>query len=214
MADERLQQLRRAWEGGDQAVQIRLLRERMRAGELSEDRLRLAGYLGDRLALAALDVERGAPPVADEAEGLVELRGPPGSLDPWAWSLRAWGAEVLARATLAYHAAVGEWLGPFEPFRAPNHAEILACPVDGSWIDPRGCSWCGFGSQEVAAAAESVVGGGDPTAIETLKGQFWLGYWREDDLQNRIRDELVSWALGLRDSVAERVAAREAADSR
>lgn len=46
MADQRLQQLRRAWDEGDLEAQARLLCERMRAGELAEERMRLAALLG------------------------------------------------------------------------------------------------------------------------------------------------------------------------
>ena len=47
MADQRLQRLRRDGETADPDAKVRLLRERMRAGALSEEQVRLAARLGD-----------------------------------------------------------------------------------------------------------------------------------------------------------------------
>lgn len=53
MADEDLRALERAASGGDVDAEARLLQERVRAGELTEERLRLAAWLGREAACSA-----------------------------------------------------------------------------------------------------------------------------------------------------------------
>jgi hypothetical protein len=61
MADARLQQLRRAWDEGDLDAQVRLLRERMRTGELSEERVRVVAVVGWKPACLVLGREADRP---------------------------------------------------------------------------------------------------------------------------------------------------------
>ena len=69
MADARLRELAR-WDQVDLKTQVRLLRERMRAGELSEDRVRLAAWLGDACSVTiAGDEARGPDDFSSWAEG-------------------------------------------------------------------------------------------------------------------------------------------------
>ncbi len=53
MADQRLRDLERDATHGDLQARARLLRERLRVGDLAEERLRLAAYLGDEAARSA-----------------------------------------------------------------------------------------------------------------------------------------------------------------
>lgn len=66
MTDQRLRDLERDAASGDLQTQARLLLERVRVGQLTEERLRLAAYLGDEAARVALDADPAAVPAAIE----------------------------------------------------------------------------------------------------------------------------------------------------
>ena len=224
MADERLQQLRRAWDEGDLEAKVRLLRERMRAGELSEERVRLAAWLGDtaaRLSLSGtvpaapkglLGMVRGLPgfPRTD-AEAFARVQESDG-VTPLFWQV---GARLGIAAARLSRARSGE---P-DPITAAE--EWVLCP-------------CGAHRKAAARATTHVVG----EYSRTLRVEQILahaadlarqprgveGLWRSLDqarreagskaLREALVAELVPWALGLRDPVAERVASRKAADLR
>jgi len=85
MGDQDRRELERALAGGeDLAARVGLLTARVRAGELTPDRLRLAAHLGDPAAREAA----GAPP-------------PPADLYAWLADLRDFGQEAWARTLLA-----------------------------------------------------------------------------------------------------------------
>jgi hypothetical protein len=87
VSDQRLRQLQRRWaETGDPADAARFLLERVRTGELSLERLRLAAYLGDPPAVAALEGE--AP-------------RSPGDLESFVRNLAGWDQAALVRAAIA-----------------------------------------------------------------------------------------------------------------
>jgi hypothetical protein len=71
---------------GDDASRVRLLVERLRTGDLSEERLRLAIYLGDEVARGAL------PAPAPELDP---------DLGHWVRHLWPWGQDVCVRAGIA-----------------------------------------------------------------------------------------------------------------
>lgn len=78
MADERLRALERAWkESGSVADEAAYLRERVRVGDLMQERLELAAYCMHQGARAALGPESAAPPanhgLVEWAEGLPSL---------------------------------------------------------------------------------------------------------------------------------------------
>ena len=77
MADQRLQQLHPAWEEGDLEAQVRLLRERMRAGELREERVRSVAILGDPLAADLLDSSSSTSFASSESAAASESAAPP-----------------------------------------------------------------------------------------------------------------------------------------
>lgn len=87
MGDERLRRLEReAAARGDEASRVRLLIERLRAGDLTEPQLRLAVYVGDEAARGAL------PSPAPELDP---------DLGHWVRHLWPWGQEVCVRAGIA-----------------------------------------------------------------------------------------------------------------
>jgi hypothetical protein len=94
VADERLRTVEREALSGDPAARARLLRERVRVGALTRERLALAASLGDEVArLAAPD------------EPLL-----PGGVASLLDALERWGREPLGRAALsAARAALPRW---------------------------------------------------------------------------------------------------------
>lgn len=111
MSDERLRTLERAASTGDPAARVALLRARVRAGTLSQERLELAAYVGDADARAALG-RCCAKHDALERRGLGMTRHycAEDPLAPWVRGLSRWGAEVRARGvTAAARAALEAW---------------------------------------------------------------------------------------------------------
>lgn len=86
MSDQRLRELERRVAEGDGAAEAPLLAERVRAGTLAPDRLRLAAYLGHPPAREAL---------GDEAPVLRE------DPDSWIRGLADWGPQAWVRAAIA-----------------------------------------------------------------------------------------------------------------
>ena len=207
MADERLQQLRRASDQGNLDAQVRLLRERMRAGELSTDRVRLAASLGNEAAGHAMNEVDDSP--AEIGDWGLEV------LDqPWSW-LRAGVALtrlVLSecdpahrtpdlQAALEYREA-DVALGKPQPVHVSFHGPMTTTgrPLADAWRVHRAVD-CGVSVGERHAAPLR--------RCLRLASQITSPSRAKDAL----RRELVPWALGLRDPVAERVAAREAGGS-
>lgn len=86
MADRQTRQLERLWKcSGAPEEGVIYFRARMRAGDLSPDRLKLAAYLGDEAARRAL--------------GVSEVRIPP-EIQRWVRVLACWGHEALIRTLL------------------------------------------------------------------------------------------------------------------
>lgn len=95
MSDDRLRGLRRGWRASDSLVdEVAYLRGRVRAGQLSRERLELAAYCGHEAAGAIC--WDGCQP--SRLSGL--------ELHDWAWGLHRWGPTVEARAA-ACLAALG-----------------------------------------------------------------------------------------------------------
>jgi hypothetical protein len=84
MADERMRELERAAAGGEVEARSRLLRERVRSGDLDAERLALAAHVGDPAAVLASDAE----------PERLELMG-------WVMALDRWGREACVRAVVA-----------------------------------------------------------------------------------------------------------------
>jgi hypothetical protein len=83
MSDGRLREFERSLAAGaDPEAGARLLAERLRAGTLDRERLRLAAYVGDAAARLLVETE------------------PEPDLRRWAGGLREWGPEPCARAAV------------------------------------------------------------------------------------------------------------------
>jgi hypothetical protein len=84
VSDHRLRDLERRWQAsGSHPDAVALLRERLRTGELSRDRVQLAAYAGDAAACDAVGEGAG-----------------PSSLDDWVVGLGRWGGPGLVRAAI------------------------------------------------------------------------------------------------------------------
>lgn len=106
MKDEDYRERSRQEEAPEERAQV--LRERLRRGELSEERLRYAAYLGDEAARVLV-------PTAPR---------PPAALEPWFEGLRAFGNLAWLRAIAAGVAA--SWAPP-----DPNQTEFVIRDEDG-----------------------------------------------------------------------------------
>jgi len=94
---------RRLARDDDLGTRARLLRERARQGRLDPDRLRLAAWVGDPAALAAVEGETPPDPGADPRAWAAGLAG---------FGPRAWARVVLALArTLRRRLPAGGWTG-------------------------------------------------------------------------------------------------------
>lgn len=203
-ADERLQQLRRACDHGVLEAQGRLLRERMRAGELTEEQVRLAAYCGDPLGNALLGPR--APNVPLDVEERLE------GLADWGRSACVRAGVGIARSGLPSFErdqndpgpvrelieACEQWLCAPSVFAAMEAARTGA-ELGKRWLMTRySLAW-------VPAAAASA-------ASSTLHepGFPYLWFAGDDppsaDIWQSVVDELVPWALGLSDPVAGRMA--------
>ena len=96
MSDERLRQLERRWkESGSVFDEAAYLKERVRVGDLKQEGLSLAAYVGHPAALHAI----GSMPVTGCPVGTKNCpwHHP---VSGWVWGLRTWGEDVLIRAAV------------------------------------------------------------------------------------------------------------------
>ena len=212
MADERLQQLRRAWDEGDLETQARLLSERLRAGELHERRVRLASYLGSEVAAGVLgervpaaqaDLERWAygfqsfERTAAVRAGIVLANLSCEVLEGSRWfgaafTAAAWLERWVVSPTdhLAARARATDWVaelpypGEDDPPESWSHRRAAGCIAQAGSIPSKQR----YG-HALAAAVKAVP---VPHAAVAL---------------DAVRAELIPWALGVHDPVAARVSA-------
>jgi hypothetical protein len=200
----------------------RMLRELVRSGQLSEDRLRLLAYLGDP----------GARQVAEPPEpprGLTALRArlrkgwdglhsvePPWDMDgseDWTVGLAFWGHEVVARAYLAVE--------PLERPEVPPDAdsETLASverdrealALVERWVLNGGPLPSRLNEMVEARQADWEFGAPPPSPLDFVRDldphvmscNVALAFEVPED-RTRVREELAPWILGLHDPVAER----------
>lgn len=216
MTDQRLRDLKRDAARGDLQAQALLLLERVRVGDLAEERLRLAAYLGDeaaRLARSAI----GTAACVDVAD------------------LEAYGREVVERACVAtVRLLVPYWRGAFpQDLRIPSAVERAEHLILGVVRREKAASIEGLGSAEhdaarvlpdglrsgqaLAAVAVDYAFAGvlfGNMGVRVVAGhahralRLWLAV-SEDEAGRRIHDaiaaEVVPWALGVRDPLRERL---------
>ena len=121
MVDTRLRRLERAASQGDVEARARVLCERLRAGDLAEERVRLAAYLGDPGARLLLAERAPELPVIRARAGL-EL-----NQRRWITGLRAYGKEWLVLAAVALaHARFAAWTRWDETDERPRRAVAAA----------------------------------------------------------------------------------------
>lgn len=148
--DERLRQLERRLRGGD-ADAAALLRERLRAGQVTARDLGLAAWLGSRDARAVLN-EASLPAPADEQLGAA-----------WVDGLREWGMTLPLRAALAAASAASfvfaaERPGDLRPSQALARAQRTLDALErgeASQEDLLAMHESAAGSSEAAYAAGS-----------------------------------------------------------
>lgn len=167
MTDTHLRQLERAANQGDVEARARLLCERVRMGDLSEDRVRLAAYLGDPGARLHLGEQAPELPAIRARAGL-EL-----NQRRWVTGLRAYGKEWLVRAAAAVAVSRLEaWSRWDETDDRPRRALAAArawirCPCDAHARAADGAHDAALG------AAQALVAPGDPPpAREGLSRQL------------------------------------------
>lgn len=220
MADEGLRRLERRVRAGDTDALARLLRERVRHGELPVERLRLLHLLDDRLATRALDEE----PLAEMP------------LQDWVRLLEPLGPEVLVRTAVALARAV---LRRDEPYsvRAIRGAEAWVLQQDVERAREAGLAADSIAdrrraiddrlhdSVEAAEAAARVAQFATlPVAPfpPRMDSPYWLrmcaGYagracpGGEAEAREKVRDDLEPWALMRGDPIAARRAGRSGID--
>lgn len=211
MVDTRLRRLERAASQGDVEARARVLCERLRAGDLAEERVRLAAYLGDPGARLLLAERAPELPVIRARAGL-EL-----NQRRWITGLRAYGKEWLVLAAVALaHARFAAWTRWDETDERPRRAVAAAeawvrCPCDAHLADA---------AETVAPAERAVQGLRARTArsayyalraarvvVEPNYRVLGLEYEPAQDaeaLRQALRAELVPWLVGHADPVAAR----------
>jgi hypothetical protein len=200
---------------GDQAGTH--LRQRMRTGELSEHRVRIAAHLGHSEARDTLGL---GPQSSD-------------SLEAWAHELASLGLEALVRSAIAVaHSVLGESCSPGLSRRNLEAAEAWAsCPCDahaaaahatareGNLGLPtgEGVYVPGRGSHDACRIAAELAGSSqDGLVLFDLAPRLSLAIAQArvdssagDQVLSALYTELVPWALGAGDAVEDRVAPRE-----
>lgn len=173
---------------GDSTAEAAALVRRLRAGELDEDRLRVAALVGDPAARLALG--RGAPAIPAHAHGLAR-------------ALQAFGSDVVIRATISAVRAMSAIADPRAGWdlrrarAAIAAAEAwLACPCEAHLDAARDVGQTG---DEVPADAElapawAVIG---PEGTRLFATEVALGCAAselgEETMRQGLRRALVSW---------------------
>ncbi|MCO5170926.1 MAG: hypothetical protein M9894_31745 [Planctomycetes bacterium] len=212
MSDARLREAERRWrESGALADEAAWLRERARAGALTDEALRLAAYVGHAAAAAAL----ASPPLA------------PAYVQAWIYGLQPWGVEACQRAAIAaarralVRVPPGTRRGRYARSALARVERLVTglpplppLPWDPHVLDddpsPRERAAfeaaCAVGEtvHEVARVAQDArafeasarAGGAVIRAVEATD---------EPTVRAAVRDEVAAWALGERDPVLSRV---------
>jgi hypothetical protein len=188
MSDERLRELERRWkETGSVEDEAKYLAERVRVGDLTNERLELAAYCGHQ--------------AAQRVAGSVHEDGNPTDVMEWTDGLRRWGIEPYARAAVAKDRC-------YESLRPLNVSDATRSVVDAfeDWI----LCPCGAHIESlvrligIRKADENIIWS---VSEETLSSEF-LGEAPSQTWKGWICDEIISWALGYRDPVGDRARAR------
>ena len=209
MSDERLRELERRWKETcatqDEAA---YLVERTRSGELDQNRLELAAYLGHAASLVALGDEAPEVLTADD-------------LPPYRLRLDQ------GRSNMGYLEEVGAWWGQEFCIRISRAEAWTLNPTRetsmeiGPLLDSNNnLSWAIRGPHHIANVAKGPPGWKETTyshhlartvlaatriAVSSRKAQRA----EREALLDLTREDLAPWALGYFDPVRDRVAARQ-----
>lgn len=217
MSDQGLRQLERRWRAsGDPADEAAWLLGRLRAGELPAERLELAALLGhEPAARAAQEADRPLPPLLFDLrrrERVPDTRWLIGAL--WERSREAvvrFGAAIGRNrlgggggpdsrpALLAALDAAEAWCRcPCEEHRAP-----AARAGQAVWAAISGQAWRAEGPELLGAAFAAAVTAEATGPDEARFLRHLLAHEAPGDLERASR-EVVVWALGLGDPLADR----------
>jgi len=195
MSDERLRQLERRWRAsGSVHDESGYLLERVRAGDLSRERLELAAYCGHQGARAA---SAGDAPAA------------PQGLGDWGRGLEPWGKEPCVRAALSAGWAQSQAKEySVDAVRALRRALAwIRCPCQRHRALAREAA--GRSSKirsateaALAAAAADAEGAASKASKALARAAKVVG---EGRVRAAAQSDVASWALGNGDPVAQKI---------
>ena len=204
MRDEDLRRLERASaEQGDPLVEARRLLELARRGDLPQERLELAAYVGHAAARVALEGRAVAPP-----EGVAD----------WLKGLERWGREARLRAAIVLTRVLSRTRGRFEEDdagrRVLESAEALF--LEPSAANKQALDRLIEGPEALPGRRASYIVASLLRAEDSFDDNFrdlaegvedqcrGYGSLHERTVRDYVRDDLAPWALGQLDPVATR----------
>lgn len=188
MSDAKNRELERRAAQGDASAEVKLLLQRVRARELTEEQLRLAAYLGHEASWAAL----GRPAKLGSARSQAAYTA------HWVS-----GAQVEHASPIAFR-----WRCAFAAVEATTEGWTAWLAEQGR----TGRDWDNYRDAEKAIAAGWVEGiPFDSGAFAMIRDS--VKFSSRAHVEAAIQSELVPWVLGTGDPVLDRLAAREAAES-
>jgi hypothetical protein len=184
MSDEQLREIERKVEEGDESARVKLLRERLRAGQLERDRLELAAYAGDRDARLVLGSSMQHLACAcggkDTTHGHPEIEWAP--FADWAEGFGRWGREVAIRVGIAASMHVlPVWMAKHKPtVHCPDCTDGIHSCSHGRHCNTWPCGTCD-GKVQVPAKPEQTF-----PALALAAAEEWLLYGvRDPDVRER-----------------------------
>lgn len=197
MTDTRRRQLARSAAQGDLDARVRLLLERVRAGELPLERVRLAAWLGDARALAVVGAGSVRPEPEDISAWLLELAGH-GSREAVVRALVLSGLALRARA----EGGPPEELAATEVFRrwAEHPVGDAALAKEGKRMASRSARRAGGRLPLLLCAWAVELAGSEADSWVDLARKMlteWARLTGDDDPRPGMREALLPWALGV-----------------
>lgn len=232
MSDERLRQLEREAASGDVEARTRLLLERLRAGELTEERLKFAAHLGDEAAQQATGRQEtlvsshlAHPKRRRWFEGLARFGDGVPERVAWAVVRAAIREEaskdcVAAAITAAEHYFacpcpdhLSMAVAKAEELHRYKLGELPSKPVEALRLFLAAVTKAPSAWIPPRAAKKTGLSAADirwPVILQTAfdAAAYTVPVSQEESLIEVIRKDLLPWALGERDPVIDGVEAR------
>ena len=206
MSDTRLRELERRWkETGSPDDEAAYLLERVRVGDLTQERLELAAYCGHGGAAAAIHADRAEASLPTDPTAL-------------ALSLDRWGSRCLVRALVAVGRAcltvlddelvgreLDEVLALAEAWtRGAANSDAIRAQVEALGADwdqgirstVRPCAWAAREAASTAVQAEE-TGTVLPSWRRGIVGRALSAGMTTEALASTMRGSLVDWALAV-----------------